>query len=251
MSDTQFRKWMNGLLASRRQCADWPQQLIWLLEYAFSLEQRTCRKYEGKQILIDRKELPIPNTPGEKKSAYSLYHSCHENEHSGLLSIEGEPYWLISLEVPNQHSERGRRADLLGLSKAGGLCVFECKLDENPYSPMAAILEGLDYLACLTCESNFVRIQEEFRKLPHTKQPPTDFENVCPDIDARHEVIVLADVAYYKHHSRRLCLAHDWQMLTKMRDCDSTVRLSLAEAAINDAGIYSRDDVRWCTAPSQ
>jgi hypothetical protein len=112
---------------------------------------------------------------------------------------------------------------------------------------MAALLEGLDYLACFTCESNFARIQEEFDVLPLTRCPPAGFEGVRPHFSARHEVIVLADSTYYEFHSRR-SLSQHWDLLNSLRLCDCQVKLSLAVASINDDGIYCSDQIRWCNS---
>jgi hypothetical protein len=235
---------MEKLLSARRECNDWPQQFLWLLEDAFKREQSIYRPYSGDRILIDRSQLPIPESHGEKRATYGLFHTCHKPTRRGLLSINDDLYWLISCEVPNQLSERGRRADLLGLSQSGGLCVFECKIGMNGYSPMAAILEGLDYLASLTCKSNHARIQQEFSSLLLTGSPPRGFEGVRPEVDARHEVIVLADSDYYEFHTRRPLSQH-WGLLNSLRDCESPIRIGLAEASINEEGIYCLEKLQW------
>ena len=42
--------------------------------------------------------------------------------------------------------------------------MFEGKLGDNSYGPFAAVLEGLDYLACLTSDQNFAKIQDGFSR---------------------------------------------------------------------------------------
>jgi hypothetical protein len=245
MSDSQFRLWMNELLSPRRELADWPQQLLWLLEMTLKSEQTVCRRYRGEKLLIDRHDLPVPDHLGEKRAAYGLYQISQEPDRQGLLIIGEHPYWLISCEVPNQTGEKGRRADLLGLSLSGGLCVFECKLGSNNYSPLTALLEGLDYLACLTCDANYSRIQEEFDILRETRDPPAGFELVSPLSTARHEVIVVADQGYYEFHNRRP-LSSAWQLLNQLRSCKSLVKLAFAKTCLGDSHIYDPDNLQWC-----
>jgi hypothetical protein len=119
-------------------------------------------------------------------------------------------------------------------------------LGTNGYSPLAALFEGLDYLACLSCEANFTRIQEEFDKLRRIRCIPHNFELVRPRSDAQHEVIVLADRDYYAFHSRR-DLARSWQLLNQLQRSASHLKLSLAEARLNDSDIYDPDTIRWCS----
>jgi hypothetical protein len=82
--------------------------------------------------------------------------------------------------------------------------VFEGKLSDNSYGPFAAVLEGLDYLVCLTSGSNFAKIQNGFTRWTSksTVTVPDVFRGVSPSAPARHEVIVLAPVDYYGLYSR-------------------------------------------------
>jgi hypothetical protein len=139
----------------------------------------------------------------EKRAVKDLYHRCR-TETAGVFRIGAEAFWLLGYEWPNQGGDRGRRADLVGLTRQGGLVVFEGKLATNSYSPFAAVLEGLDYLACLTSESNFTKIQDGFSRWA-AKQGvtvPPEFQNVAPCSTAEHEVIVLAPADYYGLYSR-------------------------------------------------
>jgi hypothetical protein len=131
-----------------------------LLEAEYMAERSGDHYYEGPTIAICRdKDRWTLAAEGERGAVKALYHTCRTNS-SRCLWIGGQRYWLLGYEWPNQEKEKGRRADLVGLSEQGGLVVFECKRGAGGYSPIAAVLEGLDYLACLTSERNFLRIQE-------------------------------------------------------------------------------------------
>ncbi len=104
---------------------------------------------------------------GEKRAVYGLYHRCLERD-SGRLAIGQDDYWLLSYEVRIReltYATCGSRWHF----PSGGLVVFEGKLADNSYPPLSAVLEGLDYLACLTSEPNFLRLQEDFWELVEKK----------------------------------------------------------------------------------
>lgn len=120
-----------------------------------------------------------------------------------MYRIGEQPYWLLGYEWPNQggDKEKGQRADLVGLNLAGGLVVFECKL-ENRYGPLASVLEGLDYLSCLTSGPNFAKVSEGFQRWVSRSGfvRPEIFHSVYPLRNAPHEVIVLASADYYRQY---------------------------------------------------
>ena len=52
------------------------------------------------------------------------------------------------------------------------------------------MLEGLDYLACLTNEPNFIKLQEDFQNFPeNVKKCPEGFDRIEPTRSAEHAVV--------------------------------------------------------------
>jgi hypothetical protein len=181
------------------------------------LRQRDLGFCYSGEVFKDRDD-DDPSAPvlPEKRAVKELYHRCR-SEAGGVFRIGPKAFWLLGYEWPNQGSDRGRRADLVGLNRQGGLVVFEGKLANNSYGPFAAILEGLDYLACLTSGSNFAKIRDGFSRWttkPGVPVPP-EFQNVAPRPSARHEVIVLAPADYYGLYSRSVRGA-GWQSFASL-----------------------------------
>ena len=221
---------------------EWPLFIRWALQEQLHREQHTEREYAGKQLLISRTDHDYENATGEKRAAYGLHQNAHQTS-SGCITIGDERYWLLSYEVPNQDNSRMRRADLVGLNRTGGLVVFECKLERNPYAPLAAVLEGLDYLACLTCQTNFVRLQGDFWLLGLTA--PEDFKGIEPTRQACHEVIVLAPKGYYELYTRSN-RGSGWRDLARTRTQNwESVRIAFAETEVDGDGFFSQE-LRWC-----
>lgn len=186
---------------------EWPLLLREMLNAEYFRQRSLGFCYAG-EVFKDRDgDYPHAAVLPEKKAVKDLYHGCRVNS-GRVFRIGEEPYWLLGYEWPNQGGdrERGQRADLVGLNGAGGLVVFECKLKNN-YGPLASILEGLDYLSCLTSEQNFAKVVEGFRRW--TSKPefvrPDAFGSTVPSRDVLHEVIVLASAEYYSQYrtSRR------------------------------------------------
>lgn len=243
MPATRFRSWMTDLCQPDGDRPEWPLLLHWMLQEQFEREQAIDRTYGGERILISRVHHDYEKASGEKRATYGLYHKCLR-EASGCLSIGGERFWLLSYEVPNQDHLRMQRADLLGLTKTGGLVVFECKLGPNRYAPIASLLEGLDYLASLTSKSNFSRLQAEFPLLrTSVGVVPEGFENVEPTPGACHEVIVLAPSAYYGTYDRSR-RGMNRGGLGNLRSRSSTLRFGFAESEPDSDGFFSTN-VSW------
>ena len=200
---TTFRVLMARLLARTGGLPEWPLVLHALLSMEFERQRDLGIAYAGEVFKDRDADDPTLASLPEKRRVRDLFHLCHR-ESGGRLLIGTSAYWLLGYEWPNQGGEKGRRADLVGLNPSGGLVVFECKLDDNSYGPFAAVLEGLDYLACLTSEANFRRIQERFSSW--AKKPgrvvPSGFERTAPDRSSRPEVVVMAPAAYYGLYSR-------------------------------------------------
>lgn len=243
MPATRFRSWMSDLCKPDGDRPEWPLLFQWMLQEQLEREQAVDRIYGGERILIPRIDHDYKQATGEKRATYGLYHKClHET--SGCLNIGGELFWLLSYEVPNQDLHRMQRADLLGLTASGGLAVFECKLGHNRYAPISSLLEGLDYLASLTSNSNFDRLQAEFAHLRDSVgKIPAGFENVQPSRGACHEVIVLAPSAYYETYDRsgrgtKRC------GLGGLRDRSSTLRFGFATSEPDSDEFFSTN-VTW------
>ena len=200
---TTFRVLMDQLLARTGEVPELPTLLHALLSMTYGQQKELGFEYSG-EVFKDRDENdPTKATQPEKPRVRDLYHLCHERT-GGCFTVGSSVYWLLGYEWPNQGSEKMRRADLVGLNTSGGLVVFECKLDRNPYGPFASILEGLDYLTCRTSEANFLKIQTGFSvwRMKNGRAIPPGFENCCPDRSQRHQVVVLAPQAYFSLYSR-------------------------------------------------
>lgn len=200
--NSSFRIWMEHFVSSRGGKPEWPWLLRELL-IAEYLRQRECDVAYAGEVFKDRDaDNPAAAVLAEKRAVKELYHLCRR-ETGGILSIGTDRYWLLGYEWPNQASEKGRRADLVGLNLSGGLVVFECKLD-NKHGPFAAALEGLDYLSCLTSELNFRQVQHGFAAwlAKPAAASPDGFTGCVPVRDARHEVVVLASPEYCGRYRR-------------------------------------------------
>jgi len=222
---------------------EWPLLMCLMLEAELKRQQAEPRAYSGQRVLISRLTHDFQGGVPEKKAVGGLYHRCFEMG-QGCLTIGNDRYWLLSYEVPNQGNYRMRKADLLALSTGGGLVVFECKLADNRYAPVAALLEGLDYLSCLTSETAFNRLQGEFWELrEELGNVPAGFEEIEPTRDAQHSVILLAPQAYYDLYCRS-GRGSGWQQLNSTQWQSDVLRLRFAVAEVTADGAFNHD-VRW------
>jgi len=234
---------MNQLLQPKGDRPEWPLLLQLVFEEELKRQQDVDRIYAGKRILIPRHDHEYSSATGEKRAVYGLYHRCLETD-SGRLTIGQDDYWLLSYEVPNQGDERMRRADLVGISESGGLVVFEGKLADNSYPPLSAVLEGLDYLACLTSESNFVKLQEDLRSFPEpVKKCPEGFDRIEPTRSAEHTVVVLAPQGYYEKYSRSR-RGQGWKDMASAGPGTASLGIRFATAELESDGSFS-DEVTW------
>jgi hypothetical protein len=202
-SATTFRKWMDHLTSPRGNVPEWPWLLRELLNAEF-VRQRALDISYASEVFKDRDDDdPTLATILEKRQVRDLYHHCLAHA-DGCLTIGDTVYWLLGYEWPNQGRDKGRRADLVGLTREGCLIVFECKLADNSYGPFAAVLEGLDYLACLTSASNSLKILSGFTQwsTKPTKNRPSGFETTTPDFSRQPQVIVLATKGYFDLYER-------------------------------------------------
>ncbi|WP_417739162.1 hypothetical protein [Rosistilla oblonga] len=240
---------LNQAEGDRVAVPEWPRLLHLALRQQLDHEIAVDRPYVGQRILIDR---TVHNwkdaTVTEKRAVYGLYHECLQ-QHGSILTVGNDEYMLLSYEVPNQGNHRGRRADLLGMNKDGGLVVFEAKVAGNAYGPVAALLEGLDYLSTLSGAANFARIQEELPRLISSIQnaghPISDkFQNASLLAEARCEVIVLGTPEYFEQYNSTLRGA-GWQDLSRLSSFGTHVQFRFARCGISDSGAYS-NAVAWC-----
>ncbi|SMP41819.1 hypothetical protein SAMN06265222_101662 [Neorhodopirellula lusitana] len=252
MPDTQFRIWMDQLNQAegdRVAVPEWPRLLHLALRQQLEHETTVDRPYAGQHILIDRTSRNWKDaTVAEKRAVYGLYHECLQ-QHESILKVGNDEYLLLSYEVPNQGNHKGRRADLLGINKDGGLVVFEAKIAGNAYGPVAALLEGLDYLSTLSGSANFARIQEEFPRLiaaiADAGHPISDkFQNANLSAGARCEVIVLATPEYFEQYDST-ARGHGWQDLSRLSSIGTHIQFRFARCGVTDSGAY-RTDVAWC-----
>lgn len=192
---------MTHLTSARGGEAEWPWLLRELLIAEFVRQRSLGYCYTGDVVLPRFGLDPNRATKPEPRAVMDLLARCRST-HNGAYLIGDEAYWLLGYEWPNEGSQRRKCADLVGLNRQGGLVVFECKL-VNPYGPFAAVLEGLDYLSCLTTGPNFAKIEAGFAEwFSALEVIPEGFENVRPIADSRHEVIVLGSAEYYAQYRR-------------------------------------------------
>lgn len=129
---------------------------------------------------------------------------------------------------------------MLGLSASGGIVVFEAKLGNNSYGPIASLLEGLDYRACLTSDSNFRRMQQE---LPGLKEELakvlSHFREVAPDRSKLPEVIVLAPPDYYRKFSDT-ARGSGWKEMASTRSENAAVQFRMTVGDVDSDGFYER-----------
>jgi hypothetical protein len=130
------------------------------------------------------------------------------------------------------------------MSRDGGLVVFEGKLADNSYPPLSAVLEGLDYLACLTSEPNFVRLQEDFWDLAEkVGKCPDGFNRIEPTRSARHTVVVTAPQEYYERYNRSR-RGQGWKDLALAGAETTSPTIRFATAEVQPDGSFS-NEVTW------
>lgn len=197
--DTVFRTWM-----TTRDTWGYQPDLCAFLQSEFLREQEQPHKYAGEvAICRDNDDWQNAVQP-EAVAVYGLYHLCREQSQR-CLTIGNQRYWLLGYQWPNQESYKRRCADLVGLTEDGALVVFECKRGNRGCTPMAAILEGLDYLSCLTSKANFPRIQQKVSRWQQQKREGlhSRFHDLELKRQNTHEVIVLADKSYFGNYIGR------------------------------------------------
>lgn len=207
-----FRQWMECVRTVRGNQPLWPWLLGAALDDEFQRQRSIAEGYQ-EDVVRDRDDHLYQEGDSERRMTASLYHHCLDKA-DGCLVVGDEAIWLLGYEWPNQGgvSEMGRRADLVGLRRDGGLVVFECKRSDNADPPLTAVVEGLDYLTCLLRQPNFVKILSGFDRwlAKSNKRIPNGFEGVQPKIDSRPSVIVLAPDIYFSGRYTRSKRGEGW-----------------------------------------
>lgn len=198
----------------------WPWLLGATLDSEFQRQRSIALGYQG-EVFKDRDNHNFQEGDAERRMTASLYHRCLR-EADGCLNLGRERLWLLGYEWPNQggNSQKGRRADLVGLRQSGGVVVFECKKASNSDPPLTAAIEGLDYLACLMREANFDKILAGFEKWTSkpNKSRPVGFAEVRPAPAELPSVIVLAPETYYSGRHAGSKRGHGWRDVASVGD---------------------------------
>ena len=211
-----FRNWMNQLRHVKGDQPLWPWLLCAALNDQFRHQSQTDEAY-ASEIFKDR-SLEEPSVgSGERHLVAQLYQLCRNQNH-GCLDVGGEPIWLLGYEWPNQggNSEKGRRADLVGLREDGAVVVFECKRADNPDPPITALVEGLDYLSCMMRSRNFEKLLGGFDRFIEANGVPARFQGWRPRQGSRPSIVVLAPESYFKKYSERSKRGFGWENLAKI-----------------------------------
>ena len=189
--------------------SDLPIGLVALLEEVFLCQKAVSEAYAGRNVFRNRaNHAYVESEAGsqtERRQVQSLFRMIHDDTQDastrGLLHVDDEAIWVPTFEAPNQNEQgvgqRGRRADLIGLDKEGRLFVFEAKAADNGNdTPLSAIVEGLDYLACLLRSGNLEMIEDDLDRIHSSQGYPDGFAtNVDPD--QKPVVAVMAPQPYW------------------------------------------------------
>jgi len=209
-----FRDWLHELLEVRGSQPLWPILLGASLDGEFLRQIEIDHGYSS-HVFIDRDNHPLEDGEREEKQVARLYRSANAND--GYVVLEDERIWLLGYQWPTQggSAEKSRRADLIGMKTDGSLVVFEAKVATGN-APQIALMEGLDYLACLLRPKNFDNILTGFdawKKKPD-KKIPTGFEQIVPQRSVRPTLVVLAPEAYFTGRHSRSIRSRDWPYLS-------------------------------------
>lgn len=213
-----FRTWLEQLRNVRDHRPLWPVLLGAALDSEFQRQRSIADCYQG-DVFKNRDEHPLDEGEKEERQVAQLYRSALIAD--GCLLLGSQRIWLLGFQWPTQGGvrEKGRRADLIGMTSNGALVLFEAKRSDGE-APLIAIAEGLDYLACLLRDGNFEKILSGFAKWsasrPHAI--PKGFTGVVPDSDVRPMLVVLAPEAYFTGRHSRSIRSKDWPLLASVGD---------------------------------
>lgn len=206
MTDSMARQWMNVLERMRGRHIEWPQLLRSILAEDFKQTREHGTPYKGAVFQNrDGRAKTHANHPRQDREnlkVYNFYDAIH-TKGSGVLTVGDEKVWIVSAQVPNQggNSEKGRRADLVGLREDGSLVVFECKISSNRSdSPLKALLECLDYTAHLMLRDNIEKFNKGLNAWRGKREVPQEFARVCLKANTTPLVVVMAQQQYFNTH---------------------------------------------------
>ena len=212
-AETIFRKWIDiDLKNARGQGPLWPPLFGQLLDGQFQTQKESKASYAG-EVFIDRDLHPAKVGSKEEHQVAALYRN-----NCTLFLADQTEVLLLGFEWPNQggNAEKKRRADLVGMTKQGQLVVFEAKVETGSY-PLIALMEGLDYLACLLRKGNFSKIVKGFNKWKaKTERISNEFSEVVPSRDEKPILVVLAPKTYYTGTHTRSTRSQDWPLFAKL-----------------------------------
>lgn len=236
-----FRELLGSLRKLRRDNPQWPTLLGLALDQVFKNQRDIPEGYQG-EVFKDRDDKDLHEKQNEKWLVKTLYLHCLTH-HQGLLKLGEKEILLLGWEWPTQggNSEKMCRADLVGITAEGALVVFECKDEENPDPPLTALIEGLDYLACLMRTSNsqgasnLQKIQEGFQrwKAKSGKTLPNNFQEVVPRPDITPMLVVMAPPGYFGRYDRSNRGSGWRDLLAKGSQFMSQVRVEFAISDFN------------------
>lgn len=224
--DTQFRQWLNEVMKKTQDAKNVPRTLSeW--EKVYSLERKRDISYVSEVFKNRDFHRNKAREGSEDFYTYQLYHECWSRRRCLLLA--GEACWLLGYQWPCQERRKKQRADLVGVKPNGGFVVFECKRGDNVNDvPLAALLEGLDYLCCLTGRSNWNKILNGFEHWERKYDPPACFNGCTPMADIPPSVVVLAPRKYYQRFSGRKNLDNAWPAFMRGRAQGKCLELGYA-----------------------
>ena len=215
---TGFRDWLELLRDVRGHRPLWPVLLGAALDAEFrrQIESDSCY---ARDVFKNRDEHVLDDGDREERQVARLYRSALAND--GCVVLNHQRIWLLGFQWPTQggFAEKQRKADLVGITEDGALVVFEAKI-KSGNSPLIAIMEGLDYLACLLRPKNFEKLVSGFDawiKKPG-KAIPAGFENTIPCRTVKPKLIVLAPEKYFTERQAKSIRGRDWPYLAAIGD---------------------------------
>lgn len=208
-----FRAWLTQLRDVRGHRPLWPELLGAALDAQFRVQRAEGGCYGG-DVFKDRDEHLLEDGDKEERLVARLYRTALAAD--GCLQLGSQRVWLLGFQWPTQGGvrEKGRRADLVGMTMDGGLVVYEAKRADGD-APLIALTEGLDYLACLYRTGNFEKIRAGFSKwiASRTYAIPDGFAGVTPKASVRPTLVILAPEKYFTGRHARSIRGRDWPAL--------------------------------------
>lgn len=202
--DSFFRQEFARLRDAQGAYPNWSPFLAESLRRDFETEVARDITYNG-EVFKDRSASPAGIGNDEPALIKTLYRNIYDNC-DGILTIENDDCWCISYQVPNQPGKPKRAIDLLGVRRDGTLAIFEAKVGNMGNTPLAALLESLDYAACLFRLGNQRKFLDGFDRWRSAsgRKVPDNYRNTTPDFSRKPEVIVIGDSSYFATHARTI-----------------------------------------------